>query len=125
MPKRPCLGVDGRYCGRLTDRPDHRCPACAAQWNAARDARRGTTAGRGYGHRHQTNRARILAASRVCWLCGHGGADQADDVIPKAAGGASTLANLRPAHGTEPCPTCGVRCNQSRGSRTPTQHYTQ
>lgn len=115
--KRPCLGVDGRHCTRLTERADGRCTACASAWNAARDARRGTTAHRGYGGKHQAARAVVLARSRVCWLCGHDGADQADDVLPKSRGGTGSVANLRPAHGTLPCPTCGVRCNQARGNR--------
>lgn len=114
MPRRPCLG-----CGQLTTRTDSRCSACSSTRGKARDARRGTRQARGYGRQHEVNREAVLKASRICWLCGHPGADQADDVIPKSQGGTSALANLRPAHGTNPCSTCGRRCNQSRGNRDP------
>ncbi|KAB1933436.1 HNH endonuclease [Micromonospora sp. ALFpr18c] len=68
---------------------------------------------------YERNRAKVLAqpGGGVCWLCGHEGADQADHVTPTSQGGDSSMLNLRPAHGTRPCPTCGRRCNQSRGSR--------
>lgn len=112
MPQRPCLD-----CGRLTTRVGSRCPTCSSARNQARDARRGSRQERGYDRQHEANRATVLAQSTVCWICGHEGADQADDVIPKARGGTSVLTNLRPAHGTQPCPTCGKRCNQSRGAR--------
>ena len=67
-------------------------------------------------------RAEVLAASRICWLCGHDGSDSVDHVIPRAvalATGQDRLlndaANLRPAH-HQPCPQCGVRCNRKRGT---------
>jgi hypothetical protein len=70
-------------------------------------------------------RAEVLAASRICWLCGHDGSDSADHVIARAvciAMGRFDLlnakANLRPAH-HRPCPTCGLRCNRKRGTGTP------
>lgn len=63
-------------------------------------------------------RARVLAASDVCWLCGHEGADQVDHVVPIAKGGDKwDIRNMRPAHGTDPCPVCGLRCNQRRNRR--------
>ena len=34
-----------------------------------------------------------------CWLCGGGGADTIDHIIPVADGGDDSLDNLRPAHG--------------------------
>lgn len=111
MVNRPCLD-----CGSLT--PATRCEECRLARNRQRDRTRGSARQRGYTTEHERNRATVLAESTICWLCGHDGADQADDVVPKAKGGTSTLANLRPAHGTEPCPTCGKRCNQSRGART-------
>lgn len=69
-------------------------------------------------------RASVLARSTVCWLCGHGGADSVDHIIPRAvaiAMGEHRLlndeANLAPAH-HQPCPDCGVRCNRKRGTGT-------
>lgn len=112
MAKKPCLTCgtpgDGTYC------EPHRL-----QRGRVREANRDRPSARrrGYDTEHERNRAAVLAQSTVCWLCGHEGADQADDVVPKSQGGKSTPANLRPAHGTQPCPTCGVRCNQSRGAR--------
>lgn len=72
---------------------------------------------RAVGRPYRRARQRMLDESDICWLCGHGGADTADHVIPRSLGGdVSNVANLRPAHG-EPCPTCGQRCNYSRGNR--------
>lgn len=55
----------------------------------------------------------------VCHLCGHGGADSADHLVPLA-----TWANQpydarisRPAHGVLGCSTCKLKCNSSRGHR--------
>ena len=115
MTLRLCLGWRGQACAKIVD--GNRCPEHARLAEAARRPNRPTARQRGYTYQHERNRATVLAASRICWICGHDGADQADDVIPKSRGGSSTLANLRPAHGTQPCPTCGVRCNQARGGR--------
>lgn len=60
---------------------------------------------------------RILAASNVCHLCGHPGADAVDHVIPLARGGSDTPDNKRPAHHNVHCPTCGHRCNREKGAR--------
>lgn len=54
-------------------------------------------------------RAKVLAASDVCHLCGKPGADSVDHVIPRSLGGSDDLTNLRPAHFT---------CNSSRGNGT-------
>ncbi|GHJ11203.1 hypothetical protein TPA0907_55700 [Micromonospora humidisoli] len=104
---KPCLDCDRPCAGT-------RCEACRLARSRARD--RPTARQRGYTTEHERNRAAVLGASTVCWLCGHDGADQADDVIPKSKGGTSAVSNLRPAHGTRPCGTCGVRCNQVRGN---------
>lgn len=53
-------------------------------------------------------RAQVLATHPPCWLCGQPGADQADHVVPVAAGGTDTLDNLRPAH---------AHCNKRKGAR--------
>lgn len=73
---------------------------------------------RGLDRDYDIARAETLARSRICHLCNHDGADQADHLIPVEQGGLSIPSNLKPAHGTKPCPTCGVRCNQVRGNKT-------
>lgn len=72
MAKRPCLGANGQYCGRLTDRDDHRCAECASTWHRTRDVRRGTAAQRGYDAKHRAIRARLLplAYGTPCPRCG-------------------------------------------------------
>ncbi len=61
-------------------------------------------------------RAAVLAVSDVCWICSHAGADSVDHVQAVARGGdLLDPANLAPAHDS-PCPTCGRRCNASRGA---------
>ena len=84
--------------------------------------------------RYRRNRAVLLAASDVCALCGHPGAQTADHIVsapawPRGADGKrlpgfDELANLQPAHGSmgagrdrvqNRCPTCGQLCNQSKG----------
>lgn len=62
-------------------------------------------------------RAQVLAASNVCWLCGHTGADTVDHVIPLRVlreTGRMDLANdpgnLRPAH---------LSCNSRRQDKAP------
>lgn len=63
-------------------------------------------------------RRAFLATHRVCWLCGHDGADNIDHVIPVSPphnGAPFDQGNWRPAHGVKGCPTCGRKCNQQRG----------
>lgn len=60
MPLRPCLGLPGQPCGRLTDRPGSRCPTCSS----ARERARGTRHQRGYDAAHETRRKALLAALR-------------------------------------------------------------
>ena len=62
------------------------------------------------------NAAIVNAGAGICWLCGHEGADAADHVIPLARGGADDTSNLRPAH-HQPCPTCGIRCNNVKSDK--------
>jgi len=70
--KRPCLGVDGRPCGALTDRADHRCRAHASARHRTRDAARGSARQRGYDATHDALRARLLplAYGTACPRCG-------------------------------------------------------
>ena len=62
---------------------------------------------------------RILAASDICWLCGHAGADAVDHKAPVALRPdlEHDLANLAPAHHFEPCPTCGIKCNRVKSDK--------
>ncbi|NUL03588.1 HNH endonuclease [Streptomyces lunaelactis] len=63
-------------------------------------------------------RARILAESDVCIVCGHGAADAVDHVQPVSKGGAKLDPdNLAPIHGVDGCPTCGRKCNNEKGDK--------
>lgn len=63
-------------------------------------------------------RARILATSNVCIVCGHGGSDAVDHVIPVARGGARLdPQNMGPIHGVDGCPVCLRKCNNEKGDK--------
>ncbi|MGA5486688.1 HNH endonuclease [Streptomyces pseudogriseolus] len=63
-------------------------------------------------------RARTLAESDVCIVCGHGASDAVDHVIPVSKGGARRDPdNLAPIHGVTGCPTCLRKCNNEKGDR--------
>lgn len=63
-------------------------------------------------------RARLLAESDVCVLCGHGGADAIDHLVPVARGGPRLDPdNMAPIHGVAGCGTCGRKCNNDKGTR--------
>ena len=63
-------------------------------------------------------RARILAESDVCIVCGHGAADAVDHIQPVSKGGAAKDPdNLAPIHGVDGCPTCGRKCNNEKGDK--------
>ncbi|MGW1762767.1 HNH endonuclease [Streptomyces sp. NPDC002073] len=63
-------------------------------------------------------RARVLAESDVCLLCGHGGADAVDHIVAVSRGGARLDPdNMAPIHGVDGCPTCGRKCNNEKGNR--------
>jgi hypothetical protein len=83
---------------------------------------------------YRRNRSILLATTNRCALCGHGGAQTADHIIDdrrwprdrygKRVPGFDDLSNLQPAHGTmggrqpdNPCPVCGLLCNQVKGAR--------
>ncbi|MBN0043111.1 HNH endonuclease [Streptomyces actuosus] len=64
-------------------------------------------------------RARTLAASDVCIVCGHGAADAVDHVIPVSKGGPRRDPdNLAPIHGVDGCPVCLRKCNSEKGDRS-------
>lgn len=69
------------------------------------------------GRARQQRNARILAASNVCHICGHHGADAVDHVKAIARGGTDDPTNLRPAHHDTPCPDCGRRCNREKADK--------
>ncbi|GIH69454.1 HNH endonuclease [Sphaerimonospora thailandensis] len=63
-------------------------------------------------------RARILATSDVCILCGHGSADAVDHVISVKRGGPRLdPGNLAPIHGDNGCPTCLRKCNREKSDK--------
>jgi hypothetical protein len=52
------------------------------------------------GERLQRLRQKVFATyGDACWLCGGGGADTIDHLIPLSEGGDDHIDNLRPAHG--------------------------
>lgn len=83
------------------------------------------SAGRSSRRLHSDRRAREAKAimfahyGRVCHLCGHGGATDADLVVPRSVDPEQPLnpRAYRPAHGVRGCPTCGRKCNQERGAK--------
>lgn len=63
-------------------------------------------------------RARCLAESDVCIVCGHGASDAADHIQPVSKGGAKTDPdNLAPIHGVKGCPTCLRKCNNEKSDK--------
>ncbi|NUS74916.1 MAG: HNH endonuclease [Streptomyces sp.] len=69
-------------------------------------------------YEYRQMRARVLAESDVCIVCGHGAADAVDHVRPVSKGGARLDPdNLAPIHGTAGCPVCLRKCNNEKGDR--------
>jgi 5-methylcytosine-specific restriction endonuclease McrA len=59
-------------------------------------------------YRWETVRNLVVARDKgICHLCGEGGADTADHIIPHSRGGSDELTNLRAAH---------RYCNVKRGN---------
>jgi len=69
--------------------------------------------------RYRRALAEVQATGPTCWLCGHGGSDSIDHVIPASVAPdlRADPANWRPCHGTNRCPTCGIACNQQRSNK--------
>ncbi|MEU0809525.1 HNH endonuclease [Streptomyces sp. NPDC005970] len=64
-------------------------------------------------------RARVLAESDVCIVCGHGAAQAVDHIQPVSKGGAKLDPdNLAPIHGVDGCSTCLRKCNNEKGNRS-------
>lgn len=55
---------------------------------------------------------------RVCHLCLHDGATDADHLVPISVDSEQPIDYMlmRPAHGVNGCATCGRKCNQERGN---------
>lgn len=68
MTTRPCLGLPGHPCGRLT-RNGSRCPSCQTAFDRMLDQRRGSKQERGYDADHDAHRRRLLdeAGERGGW----------------------------------------------------------
>jgi hypothetical protein len=61
--------------------------------------------------RHQRHREQVMRANTgMCHICGQGGADAIDHIVPVAWGGSDDISNLAPAH---------TSCNSSRGDAAP------
>ena len=79
-------------------------------------------------HRHPSGRewdrikANVIAAHNgLCHLCDHPGAKTIDHVEVYGENQDDSIPNLRPAHGSagslkNPCPVCGINCNNVRGA---------
>lgn len=65
----------------------------------------------------ERRRAAIFADSRICHICGHDGSDAIDHVVPLDRGGTNHITNLKPAHHTLPCETCGKKCNRLKSNK--------
>ena len=92
------------------------CQPCATHKRGGRraaDARRGSSAARGYDGRWQKLRVLILAEEPVCRYCKASGrvtaSSTVDHMTPKARGGGDERGNL--------CGCCD-RCNYSKGDKT-------
>lgn len=70
-----------------------------------------------HGRRRQERNRKILAASDICHICGHPGADAIDHIVPLAKGGSEDHSNLAPAHHDVECPDCGHRCNREKAAK--------
>lgn len=73
-------------------------------------------------YRYRQARAEMFRIyGATCHLCGHEGADTADHLEPISLNPTQPIDPhlMRPAHGVDGCPTCGLACNPARGNRAP------
>jgi 5-methylcytosine-specific restriction protein A len=112
MPRRPCL-----RCKVLTTNPS-RCDRCAAEYQAQRDAQRGSASARGYTSTYRRTARAVISdhltkhgARCPGWgVPGHASTDlTVDHVVPLSAGGTHDRANLRVL-----CRACNSRKRDSR-----------
>lgn len=79
------------------------------------------------GHRWRLARAQMFATyGTTCIWCGHAAAGEADHITPVSVDPSQPIDPhaMRPSHGSNyPCPTCGRKCNQERGTRPDFQMY--
>ncbi|GII89639.1 hypothetical protein Ssi03_76290 [Sphaerisporangium siamense] len=69
-------------------------------------------------YEYRKTRARILATSTVCIVCGHGGSDAVDHIVAVKRGGARLdPQNMAPIHGVDGCPVCLRKCNNEKGDK--------
>lgn len=74
------------------------------------------------GRPYRNAKANLQAKSQMCWLCGHTGAFELDHeparkVLLQLGLDPNDPQFHRPAHGSScPCPTCGQKCNQIKGT---------
>jgi 5-methylcytosine-specific restriction endonuclease McrA len=93
VPVRPCLGLPGRPCGRLTSNGS-RCEPCRLATVRQRSSARGTRQAQGYDNDWLRLSAEVIRRDLgICHYCG-GTATTADHVVPKSKGGPSDLWNL-------------------------------
>ncbi|GAB2509230.1 hypothetical protein [Nocardiopsis aegyptia] len=84
MPLRPCLGVHGHVCNRLT--PNRRCPDCQAEIQRRTATSRPSWVDR-YGPDWPRISAAVIAENPACVLCGQEGSeDQYGQPNPLTAG---------------------------------------
>lgn len=114
MPLRPCLGVYGQPCNRLTR--GSRCPEHQAEIDRRREASRPSWVQR-YGKDWQRTARKVVREEGACAICGQdsdydeGGARNpltAGHIIPRSKGGTNERENLQ----------CECRrCNSAKGAR--------
>lgn len=102
-------------CPNLTD-GGTRCDAHRPAYTPwpDRDERRPKVSG---WERQRRNKIVMARHGRVCHVCGQGGADQVDHVVPLAQGGSDTMDNLRPAH--KQCHAAKTRRESAEGRSHP------
>lgn len=94
MPRAPKVCSDP-YCPNLQPCPEHTPKPWAS-------SRRNKRPGRSGSREQKLNRAVMLHHDAICHVCGEGGADEVDHVIPLSQGGGDGMDNRRPIHST-PC----------------------